>query len=371
MSEFQISRTDPTNTRLVEDPAIADVQSLQDGEALVRVDRFGLSANNVTYVVLGDRLGYWGFFPAHDDAAGEWGVMPVWGFGDVVASCADNLREGERLFGYFPPATHLRLRPEGEPGRPVRDGAPHRAELPSTYNSYLRVLDEPGYDPADDDLRMLLFPLHITAWALWEQLRGEGWYDAEQVVIVSASSKTALGVAHALHLDETSPRVVGITSPRNRTFVEGLGLYDEVLEYGDVEASLAHRPSVVIDMSGNGVVLGGLHRHLGDDMRRSLNVGLTHWEDTSGGGSDLIRERSEMFFAPSVIAARHQEWGPQEYARRTSEFLAGALEAGRGWLRVERSDGLDTLDALYSAVRDGSAAPDRGFVIAPIAPIAP
>lgn len=365
MSEFQISRTDPTRTRVVEAAGIADESSLQDGEALVRVDRFGLSANNVTYVVLGDRLGYWGFFPAHDDPDGEWGLMPVWGFGDVVASRADNLVEGERLFGYFPPATHLRLRPEGASDRPVRDAAPHRAELPSSYNSYLRVLDEVGYDRADDDLRMLLFPLHITAWALWEQLRGEGWYGAEQVVIVSASSKTALGVAHALRLDETSPRVVGITSARNRAFVESLGLYDEVIEYDVVEATLAHRPSVVVDMSGNGAVLGGLHRHLGDDMRHSLNVGLTHWEDSGGGGSDLIRERSEMFFAPSVITARHQEWGAQEYARRTGEFLTGALEAGRDWLQIEHSEGLDTLDALYSSVRDGSAAPDRGFVIAP------
>ncbi|MGA8847758.1 MAG: DUF2855 family protein [Nocardioides sp.] len=365
MSQFQVSRTDLTRTRLVEDLSIADEQMLPDGEALVRVDRFGLSANNVTYAVLGERLGYWRFFPALDDAAGQWGVMPVWGFGDVIASRADNLREGERLFGYFPPATHLRLRPEGRPGQPVRDGTPHRAELPGSYNSYLRVLEEAGYDPADDDLRMLLFPLHITAWALWEQLRGEEWYGAEQVVIVSASSKTALGVAHALRLDDTSPRVVGITSPGNRAFVEGLGLYDDVLEYDAVEAALAHRPSVVVDMSGNRAVLGGLHRHLGEDMRRSLNVGLTHWEESGGGGSDLIRERSEMFFAPSVITARHQEWGAHEYGRRTSAFLSGALEAGRDWLRVERSEGLETLDALYSAVRDGSAAPEAGFVIAP------
>ena len=364
MSQFQISRTDPTRTRVVEAPQVAEETTLEDGEALVRVDRFGLSANNVTYVVLGDKLHYWDFFPSHDDPEGEWGLMPVWGFGDVVASRADGLVEGERLFGYFPPATHLRLRPEGAPGRPVRDTAPHRAALSSAYNSYVRVAEEPDYDTADDDLRMLLYPLHITAWALWEQMRGEGWYGAEQVVIVSASSKTALGVAHALRHDETSPRVVGVTSPRNRAFVEGLDLYDEVLVYDEVETSLEARPSVLVDMSGNGAILGGLHRHLGEAMRRSLHVGLTHWEDT-GGGVDLIRERSEMFFAPGVISARLKEWGPQEYNRRTSEFLRGALEAGRDWLRIERSEGLASVDDLYDAVRDGSAAPDRGFVIAP------
>ena len=370
MSQFQVSRTDPTRTRVVDDPdegGIADASTLAEGEALVRVDRFGLSANNVTYVVLGDQLGYWSFFPAVDDAeapAGEWGLMPVWGFGDVVASRADDLREGERLFGYFPPATHLRLQPVGAPGRPVRDAAPHRASLPSTYNSYVRVLDESGYDRADDDLRLLLYPLHVTAWALWEQLRGAGWYDAEQVVVVSASSKTALGLAHALRQDPEAPHVVGVTSARNRGFAEGLDLYDEVIDYDEVERSVAVRPSVIVDMSGNGAVLGGLHRHLGEAMRRSLHVGLTHWDD-AGGGADLIRERSEMFFAPSVISARLEEWGPQEYHRRTQEFLSGALAAGRTWLRIEHVDGLAGLADLYAAVRDGTAAPDRGFVITP------
>lgn len=370
MSQFQVSRTDPSRTRVVDDPEVADVGSLVEGEALVRVERFGLSANNVTYVVLGDQLGYWSFFPAADDAegsAGEWGLMPVWGFGDVVASRADDLREGERLFGYFPPATHLRVQPVGAPGRPVRDASPHRAELPSAYNSYVRVLDEVGYDRADDDLRLLLYPLHVTAWALWEQLRGERWYGAEQVVVVSASSKTALGLAHALRQDPEAPHVVGITSPRNRAFVEGLDLYDEVVVYDDLggeDDAVVVRPSVLVDMSGNKAVLGGLHRHLGEAMRRSLHVGLTHWDD-AGGGPDLIRERSEMFFAPSVISDRLKEWGPQEYERRTQEFLSGALDAGRTWLRIEQSDGLDDLASLYAAVRDGTADPDRGFVVKP------
>ena len=36
---------------------------LSDGEARLRVDRVGLSANNVTYAVLGQPVRYWQFFP--------------------------------------------------------------------------------------------------------------------------------------------------------------------------------------------------------------------------------------------------------------------------------------------------------------------
>jgi Protein of unknown function (DUF2855) len=45
------------------------------GEALLRVDRVGLTANNVTYAVLGESFRYWEFFPPEPG----WG--PGWGGG--------------------------------------------------------------------------------------------------------------------------------------------------------------------------------------------------------------------------------------------------------------------------------------------------
>jgi Protein of unknown function (DUF2855) len=367
MTQFQISRTDPGRTRVVDVRDEEYAARLGDGDALVRVDRFGLSANNITYVVLGDRLGYWQFFPAEGvdaDDRGEWGVMPVWGFGDVVESRAAGLAVGERLFGYFPPATHLLMTPEGAPDRPVLDAAEHRAELPRGYNTYQRVLPEPGYDPADDDLRMLLFPLHITSWALWDTLQVATWFGAEQVVVVSASSKTAIGLAQALARDDAAPATVGVTSARNRGFVEGLGLYDAVVDYDEIESAVALRPSVIVDMAGSGAVLGRLHRHLGDAMLRTLFVGLTHW-DEAGMEAGIIAERSDMFFAPGVIQARMKEWGAAEFGRRSQGFVTQGLMASREWLTVDRAEGLGGLAELYDAVRLGSMPPDRGLVVAP------
>lgn len=71
-----VARNDLARTTLVEGTA----PELAAGEARLRVDRVGMTANNVTYAVLGDSFHYWDFFPA--TAAGlapEWGLAPLWG----------------------------------------------------------------------------------------------------------------------------------------------------------------------------------------------------------------------------------------------------------------------------------------------------
>ena len=73
---------------------------------LVKVERFAFTANNITYAVAGDQLKYWQLFPAPQG----FGNIPVWGFGDVIASNQPNVPEGERLFDYFPVATQSRPR---------------------------------------------------------------------------------------------------------------------------------------------------------------------------------------------------------------------------------------------------------------------
>ena len=36
----------------------------QDGEIVLEIDAFSLTANNVTYAVVGETVKYWNFFPA-------------------------------------------------------------------------------------------------------------------------------------------------------------------------------------------------------------------------------------------------------------------------------------------------------------------
>lgn len=69
-------------------------------------------------------------------------------------------------------------------------------------------------------------------------------FGASVLVVSSASSKTGLGVARQA-ANREGLRVVGLTSPANVSFTEGLGVYTEVIAYGD---DLRH------DM-----ILGGTH----------------------------------------------------------------------------------------------------------------
>ena len=78
---FAVARDDLGRTTLVPGATPA----LSGGEALLRGDRVGLTANNVTYAVLGEAMRYWRFFPPGPRGLGpEWGLPPLWGFADVV-----------------------------------------------------------------------------------------------------------------------------------------------------------------------------------------------------------------------------------------------------------------------------------------------
>ena len=196
-------------------------------------------------------------------------------------------------------------------------GSDHRAQLPAGYNIYRRVKSEPNYTKAMDKERMLLYPLHITSFCLWDALQSNDWYGAKQVVILSASSKTSIGLAYALHDDETAPPVLGITSKRNLDLVDKLGIYGKSIAYDGLANVDAKIPTVIVDMSGNSEVLASLHIHLGENMKHCINVGLTHWE-AGGAKEGIIKERSEFFFAPSHIQKRLKDWGPAVFDKKSS-----------------------------------------------------
>jgi hypothetical protein len=74
------------------------------GEVLFEIERFSFTANNITYAVFGDQMGYWQFFPAPEG----WGRIPVWGFARVLRSEVEGIDPGLRLYGYWPMSTRRR-----------------------------------------------------------------------------------------------------------------------------------------------------------------------------------------------------------------------------------------------------------------------
>jgi len=99
MQEIWVDRENFRKTKIVE---LAE-PTLSDGEVLVSVDKFGLTANNVSYAVSGKSIGYWGYYPAKDN----WGKVPVWAMADIVESKCEGVVAGERIWGFFPMASHV------------------------------------------------------------------------------------------------------------------------------------------------------------------------------------------------------------------------------------------------------------------------
>ena len=357
MKQFEVRMDDLSLSRLVE----RDLADLGDGAIRLAVERFAFTANNMTYAVAGDLLGYWQFFPASEDG---WGQIPVWATAKVVESRCEGVAVGDRLYGYFPPAEMADLVPGQVSDTRLVDMAEHRQALPPLYNHYRRLPAEPN--PARDNVSILLAPLHITSFCLWDVLKSRDWHGAERILVSSASSKTSLGLAYGLHQDEDAPKTVGLTSRGNVAFVEGTGLYDEVVAYDDV-ASLDGTRSVLVDMAGMPSLVANLFAHLGDALAYRYNVGATHAPGSetslSGGGSG--GGDKEMFFAPRYILERVKEWGPAEFDRRSSEFVAGAAHATSGWMAIEERAGLPTLEEVYALFHEGSWPPDKGLVIVP------
>jgi hypothetical protein len=353
MPQFQVKKDNLNNSRLVD---TTTPECPVDG-IVATVDSFAFTSNNITYGVAGDKLGYWQFFPPVQDNGETWGVLPVWGYAEVTDSQCADIETGERLFGYFPPATHVCLQPVNLKPVSLHDGTPHRNALPAAYNRYRRVSHEPGYDSSMDAHQSLLLPLFITSYLLADYLQQQQWFGAEQVIILSASSKTALGLGYALD----SVSTLGMTSARHRTAISGLNIYDQCMSYDDA-AMIEPVPSVIVDMAGNSALLGTLHRVLGDNMKRTLNVGITHWSEPRNS-ADITRDRCEMFFAPAQIERRVKDSGPQAFEQQSGAFLKAAIAHSGTWLRVERLQGLTALQATYPDICNGSLPADSGLII--------
>ncbi len=358
--QFQIRRDLFLKGRLAETPK-SDLE-IGEGELLVKIDKFAFSANNITYAVAGDQLGYWNFFPPVGEESGGWGVIPVWGFADVVASNVEEIPVGDRFYGYFPPASHLKMQPIRISDKQFMEGAAHRAQLPSGYNMYTRVKAEKGYHSAMDNGRALLFPLYLTAFCLWDSLVVHEWYEAKQVLILSASSKTSIGLGYALQGDENAPKVIGMTSSRNEETVKNLELYDEVLTYDQIEQLDPTIPTVIVDMSGNQTVLVNLHQHLADNMKFTINVGLTHWSDARPK-KGIITERSQFFFAPGHIKRRVKEWGMDGFNARSTGFMLSATKKTMQWLKFRTLDGLEGMAAVHQDVCNGKMPANEGLIV--------
>lgn len=361
---IEVHRTRHGETRQVDD----HLGDLDDGHVRFRVDRLAITANTVTYAVVGDSLGYWDFFPTGDP---EWGRVPAMGWAEVVESANPHVGTGDRFYGWFPMATHVDMLVRPVDGG-LRDDGAHRTDHAPVYRTYTRTTDDPRHPsaaecdgaPNDDEIRdaedrhALLRGLFLTGFLADAYLDSDDWFGAEQVAVLSASSKTAIGFAAQA---STRPlAVVGITSAANVDFVRALGYYRDVVTYDDI-GDLATVPTVSVDMAGNGAALAALHAHLGDRLLHSMVIGKSHHDAPAvpvTAGPD-----PQFFFAPTAAGRLVEQWGFEDFDRRSAEATHTFVAASRDWLTVQRTNGPDDAAATWHEVFEGTVPPDIGRII--------
>ncbi|GAB3463719.1 DUF2855 family protein [Actinophytocola sediminis] len=324
---------------------------LAPGEVRLAVERFGISALTATYARFGESpLQFMNVFAAPDGL----GRVPVWGFARVEESRAEQVPVGSRYFGWLPMSTHHTVTPEAVDGGFV-DATPGRGFAHDWYRTFeLAPPDEL------DDRRALIHPLFPASFNLAEFL---GAQQAKSVLLTSASSKTAIGLAHLLSTRD-GVRTIGATASTNKAFVDALGLYDSVVSYDDLADAPITGATVFVDFTNSLERLDEVYRHFANYLSATVLVGFTH-PRSSFEPPTLDNPVPELFFTPAVEQQLIAEQGLANYRRRYAEAETSFLASTTAWLTVQRGNGPQAIADAYRTALAGKQPPDVAEVLIP------
>lgn len=324
------------------------------GQVVLAVDRFGLSANNVVYAVLGDVLGHWAPFPA----APGWGRVPAWGAATVIGGDPAVASVGARFVGYLPMATHFTMRAvAAHPG--LQDVSGDRDGLLPLYRELRRIDTDPTWSEERIDAEVLMLPIVRAAAILDGDLRRAG---TRHVVISSASSKTSISTA--LLLAKRGVRVTGLSGRGRVQAAASVGAFAEVLPYDSVHAIPVTEEMALVDVAGDPAVVRSIHERAGSALARSIAVGGSHLPalggmptpDTTLPGPPVEQfkvgqrevELAEELGRPAVDEFEErarQVLVPWAHARLSVQHVDGIAGAQEAWARLV-SGTLRALDAI-------------------------
>ncbi len=340
-----------------------DEGELPDGHIRVDIGPFALTANNVTYMVTGDQIGYWSVFNpsayslTKDKAQGR---MPVWGYGRVRESNFPGIEVGADLYGFFPIAKSMDMQPGKLSAHGFTDIAEHRSGLHGLYSSYSFTKADPSY-AAHRDLQPVLRPLFTTSFLIDDFLADEAFFGAEQILLLSASSKTALGTAYCLKARGGLP-VIGLTSEGNKDFVESTDFYNSVFTYDSITDMNPDVKTVVVDMSGNMGVIKTLEAHFEENLTYICRVGISHWQEAAKAPPKRTATPTAFFFAPDRAKQRIGDWGQAGFAKNLGARWMPFLDTAQDWLAVEKQTGIEAVLRNYQDLLNGRSGPSKGYL---------
>ncbi|MDT0596477.1 DUF2855 family protein [Glaciecola petra] len=355
ITEIWVNKKNFRETKVV----CKDAPQLDEGCIRVRIDKFALTSNNVSYAVSGELFKYWQFYPTGMDE--KWGNVTVWGMADVIESSHNDISVGERINGFFPMASHTDLQIGKAKDQFLIDTSEHRLSLPPLYNNYPRCQSEPEMMKMLEIERCVLFPLYMTGYVLADFAQCNDYFEAEQIIVGSVSSKTGYSTAAFLRENGYKGKVVGLTSPRNIEFVRSLEVCDELITYADVE-QIQKIPSLYLDMSGNKGVISALHNHLKNDIKSSQLVGATHWDSTQFEYK-LPGPKPELYFTPTHAEKRAKELGAAVFIQQNFMASAQLSIKLKSLLKNEFHRGTEQAISIWEGLLDNKVDGQRGIMI--------
>lgn len=359
ITSFQVVKQDLARWRWQKLPLASATAA--EGELLVAITRFAFTSNNVTYARLGAQIPYWKFFPA----CNGWGRIPVWGVGRIERSSHPCYRQGEAVYGYFPMDSHVRLQPGSRSGVRFIDETPHRRPLPPTDNEYVLIDRDRSYDRRHADAHLVLRPVFSLAFFCAAFLKERDYFGARQVIVTSASSKAALGLAFLLSRARSAGdgfEIVGLTSSANAAFVGARAVYDRVVTY-DAIASLTLEAAALIDLGGDAKLCAAVHERLRDALKWSALAGFTHGDALGASHASLPGPQPMLFFTPDHILRLRREWGGDVLRARLAEAWLAYLAFVAPWLRYEYSATPGGVEAAYAEMLSGKTPPSKAHIL--------
>ncbi|KAL0068332.1 hypothetical protein AAF712_004719 [Marasmius tenuissimus] len=376
---------------------------------LLKMDRFGFSANNVTYQALGEHpsLRYYDFYPAPDNPEEKvsektHGVVPVWGFATVLVSSHPKIRAGERLYGYFAPAKYILLPIDPTDINKFAMYVP-RPQFPPDrrlYHQIIRCSTDPLYTEDTEDLQMIYRPLFWTSYWCEDWLACSGYHGGcDNILISSASSKTAFCFAYCVRKraaqdgSTSNIRIIGLTSKKNVAFTKKLGLYHEVYDYDSFTSAIQGGKGkrwIYVDVAGNDdfnrKVVERFTSGGSAELVTSISLGMSsmtpesstasgYTEEDAGGvmnanGSTFGKAASkstfwpklERFFTPEWVEIRRKQLPLQEIFDLQKREWHTLMKECVGWIEVERIYGPQAVKKSYERIASSGVGPDKGLV---------
>ena len=356
MTDFLVKKDDLRTCRIEESD---EAPSIEPGEALLRVDTFGLTANNITYAVMGEAMSYWNFFPAADG----WGRVPMWGFAEVERSEAEGVEPGTRLYGYLPPSSHLVVTAADAGERGFVDASPHRVSLPSAYHRYLASGTDPFYKADTEDVQMLLRPLFFTSFLIDDQLADDGLVDRGPDPDLERLEQD--GDRRRLHARPADGRRPGRRSPPREAPSSSRGSTSTAALSPTTRSTRSRRARPPTSTSP------ATARSAAPSTSTSATSSptawpsaLTHWEELGAGGDgELPGPTPTLFFAPDRVVKRSADWGQAGLETRVADAWHPFCEWIGGWLEVVHGEGFEAVQSAYLDVIEGQVEPKTAHVL--------